>query len=516
MREPPSAADRIVSPDDDWTEVESEMTQRLGTLLANLILAAYVNGAYHVGRQAMAAGRTDRSDLSDLSDLALLRDFVSPTALDFLRKQELLTTADFETARAAARDRAFTLAGLESRELLQTVHAKIVKSVRDGEDFATWSARVDKAIERSGVDFTLEPFHAETVFRNATAQAYNAGQYEMLHHPDVADLFPYFRYHTVGDANVRESHAALEGVTLPRDDPRWNVIWPPNGHRCRCWVEPVSRREAESREFRIVEPPPGAENVDWPGAPTLRGPEPDDSRQRKQEKAIPEWQTRLIESRAGRPVLAAAPPPNWRACSTVEEAVEYAKKRGVKEVEFGGRVDIANHITVELQRLANMNERLKRLKAPLLPIPEDIRVSAEFMTEEEYRNLHDILIGRFENNILWFNPEADFWADASATARRQWRDGVWSAGDAWHPVRHDLGHWIHKQMSPEQYEINRDARTWLAGLDAARLVSVAATVRPGEFVAEVWSAMLAGQRFAGREGERILTVYRSLGGVILP
>jgi len=38
----------------------------------------------------------------------------------------------------------------------------------------------------------------------------------------------------VGDDRVRDSHAELNGVRAPKDDPIWTQIWPPNGWSCRC------------------------------------------------------------------------------------------------------------------------------------------------------------------------------------------------------------------------------------------------------------------------------------------
>lgn len=50
------------------------------------------------------------------------------------------------------------------------------------------------------------------------------------------ELFPFWEYLTVNDGKVREEHQKLHGVILPESDPRWNLIYPPNGWRCRCLV----------------------------------------------------------------------------------------------------------------------------------------------------------------------------------------------------------------------------------------------------------------------------------------
>lgn len=42
------------------------------------------------------------------------------------------------------------------------------------------------------------------------------------------------QYRTAADDRVRDSHAALNGVTLPANDAFWLSYYPPNGWRCRC------------------------------------------------------------------------------------------------------------------------------------------------------------------------------------------------------------------------------------------------------------------------------------------
>lgn len=42
------------------------------------------------------------------------------------------------------------------------------------------------------------------------------------------------QYRTAGDEKVRQSHAALNGTTLPKSSEFWISYYPPNGWRCRC------------------------------------------------------------------------------------------------------------------------------------------------------------------------------------------------------------------------------------------------------------------------------------------
>ncbi len=63
--------------------------------------------------------------------------------------------------------------------------------------------------------------------------------------------FPNLMYVTAGDERVRKAHAALDGVTLPIDDPFWQTWFPPNGWRCRCDVQQVGAN-AKIRQPKVL------------------------------------------------------------------------------------------------------------------------------------------------------------------------------------------------------------------------------------------------------------------------
>lgn len=61
------------------------------------------------------------------------------------------------------------------------------------------------------------------------------------------------QYRTAADERVRDSHAAINGVTLPKDDPFWDNYFTPNGWGCRCNVVQVLKdkyTESNSVEAR--------------------------------------------------------------------------------------------------------------------------------------------------------------------------------------------------------------------------------------------------------------------------
>lgn len=56
------------------------------------------------------------------------------------------------------------------------------------------------------------------------------------------------QYRTAGDEKVRNSHATLNGTTLPASHTFWSEYMPPNGWRCRCNVVQVLRDKYEQSD----------------------------------------------------------------------------------------------------------------------------------------------------------------------------------------------------------------------------------------------------------------------------
>ena len=71
-----------------------------------------------------------------------------------------------------------------------------------------------------------------TEYNLAVASSQNAARW--VEFEKEATVIPYLQYQTVGDGNVRDSHAVLDGIVKRIDDPFWNIHYPPNGYNCRC------------------------------------------------------------------------------------------------------------------------------------------------------------------------------------------------------------------------------------------------------------------------------------------
>lgn len=111
--------------------------------------------------------------------------------------------------------------------LLQAVEAAVATGVIPD----TWArGSLPQALITTG----LQRYDPRVMFQATVRSAYSAGRWEKAMEPDALDEMPLFVYRTMRDDRVRDSHAALNGVALPKNHQFWQDHYPPNGWRCRC------------------------------------------------------------------------------------------------------------------------------------------------------------------------------------------------------------------------------------------------------------------------------------------
>lgn len=175
-------------------------------------------------------------------------------ALAYAESRHVTLPAEYYgTEQSGARSRAFSIAGVASRDQLQGVLDTLVKAHRDGLTFAQWKDLV------KGGDIALDlPEHRlDNIFRTNMQCAYAQGHWKQQQ--ANKDRRPYLMYDAINDTRTRPSHLALDNIILPVDDPFWDEHYPPNGYRCRCSVISLTAAQAEARGGETDEPEGG-----WP------------------------------------------------------------------------------------------------------------------------------------------------------------------------------------------------------------------------------------------------------------
>jgi SPP1 gp7 family putative phage head morphogenesis protein len=137
---------------------------------------------------------------------------------------------------------AFLVAGVGSYELeekLKELAAARMKGLIDATDYEIGARRL---MMDYGIGLGEQPPSGwiQTNIDTAITGSVNAARWVRLTDPTISKVYPALMYRTQRDGRVRPEHAALDGKVFSKDDSVWQTIYPPNGWRCRCYVEPLT------------------------------------------------------------------------------------------------------------------------------------------------------------------------------------------------------------------------------------------------------------------------------------
>lgn len=176
--------------------------------------------------------------------------FTFQEALDFVKAKRVVLPAEYYgELQGQSRSRAFSIAGIASRDQLQGVLDSLNDVLRKGTTFAEWKNLA------STTDLGLEDYRLDNIFRTNMQSAYSAGHWAQQQR--MKDKRPYLMYDAVNDLRVRPSHLALDNIIRPIDDPFWATFYPPNGYRCRCSTISLTEAQANARGGVSSEPEGG-------------------------------------------------------------------------------------------------------------------------------------------------------------------------------------------------------------------------------------------------------------------
>lgn len=161
------------------------------------------------------------------------KQLAAQEALDWLDTLGVVITDALKAMALQVVTEEASLAEAVARLLLTNQAVALVESVKSaiatGDIPDRWD-RTDRYQEL--VTTGLTRYDPRIAFQATLRTAYSAGRYTRA--MEVADTEPYFVYRTMRDGRVRDSHAALNGVALPKSHEFWKTHYPPNGWRCRC------------------------------------------------------------------------------------------------------------------------------------------------------------------------------------------------------------------------------------------------------------------------------------------
>ena len=173
-----------------------------------------------------------------------IETFPDEAAAAYIRGKAVADPKNFGNLPPQLKQRAFTVAGIEQIDALRRISDAIAK-LPEG---ASWDeAKKEIAAEISpftGGDMKAARARAEWQLRTHGFQAYAVARHQQQ--METIDVFPYWKYETVGDSRVRPGHAALDGKILRAVDPWWKTHYPPWDWGCRCIVNALDEEDARA------------------------------------------------------------------------------------------------------------------------------------------------------------------------------------------------------------------------------------------------------------------------------
>lgn len=157
-------------------------------------------------------------------------------------------------------ERFFHVAGLAKADIEKIFNNALI-ALEDGWTLNEFKSVIgNMQIQYTGVaygkDQTGKPLkagHLQVIHRNNMGKAYRAGQNALYNDPDVSDTIWGYTYSAIMDSRVREDHAKLDGITLPKTDAFWQKYDPPWDHNCRCMKFAVTFADIENEKAVMTE-----------------------------------------------------------------------------------------------------------------------------------------------------------------------------------------------------------------------------------------------------------------------
>lgn len=215
----------------------------MAPLLTDAMVAAYLTGRWRVMKTVQERQNTVK--LSTAYD----------NAIQSLKAQMHIGELSIDQMRDAVVPEVFEKLKAVNIAIDGRITTKMLELTQQQAHVGTGIRELQAVFNAAGIT-PQNSYTLENIFRTQTQLAYGAGRWAALHEPEIDEILWGFEYSTVGDDRVRSSHAAMDGVRLPKDDPFWKTNWPPNGWSCRCQALEIFDGDELANASKIIRPVP--------------------------------------------------------------------------------------------------------------------------------------------------------------------------------------------------------------------------------------------------------------------
>ena len=182
-------------------------------------------------------------------------------ALDYIRNKKLRPAFSYKDVWNEEHAASFTVAKAMQLDILADIKTAVEKAIENGETFDHFKKSLKPTLMQKGwwgrkemtdpltgetVDAQLgSDRRLKTIYQTNLRSAYQKGQYDRTME---SDAHPYMMYRIGASVRHREQHVRWNNLILPKDDPLWNSIFPPNGYGCKCYTVAVTQARKDRYE----------------------------------------------------------------------------------------------------------------------------------------------------------------------------------------------------------------------------------------------------------------------------
>ena len=184
------------------------------------------------------------------------------TALAFFRDKLAVAPERYRLLDAAAKARAFSIAGAAGEAMLADFQAALAAAIEEGTSLEAFTAEFEAIAARRGWDYEgPSGWRSRIIFETNLNEAYSAGRWYEQTRAETLEAFPFWEYAHSGALNPREQHLKWDGLVLAATDAFWSVAYPPNGFGCGCFVLPLSPEDMGRMGKNAPDPSPDLATV---------------------------------------------------------------------------------------------------------------------------------------------------------------------------------------------------------------------------------------------------------------
>ncbi|MCM1321641.1 MAG: phage minor head protein [Bacteroides sp.] len=182
-------------------------------------------------------------------------------ALNYIKNKKLHPAFSYKDVWNEEHAAAFTVAKAMQLDVLFDIKTAVEKAIADGTTFEQFKKDLKPTLMQKGwwgrkeitdpltgetVNAQLGSDHRlKTIYQTNLRSAYQKGQYERTM---KSDAHPYLMYRIGASVHHREQHLKWNNLILPKGDPIWNSIFPPNSYGCKCYTVAVTQARKERYE----------------------------------------------------------------------------------------------------------------------------------------------------------------------------------------------------------------------------------------------------------------------------